>query len=40
MFTLIVVTSEIGDYEFLEIRSVVAKWVSKDPEEDKQICKN
>lgn len=31
---------EIGDYEFLGEKGVVAKWVSKDPEEDKQIRKH
>lgn len=31
---------EIGDYEFLGDKGVVAKWVSKDPEEDKQIRKH
>lgn len=31
---------EIGDYEFLADKGVVAKWVSKDPEEDKQIRKH
>ena len=31
---------EIGDYEFLGDKGIVAKWVSKDPEEDKQIRKH
>lgn len=31
---------EIGDYEFLGNKGIVAKWVSKDPEEDKQIRKH
>lgn len=31
---------EIGDYVFLGDKGVVAKWVSKDPEEDKQIRKH
>ena len=31
---------EIGDYEFLGDNGIVAKWVSKDPEEDKQIRKH
>lgn len=28
---------EIGDYVFLGDKGIVAKWISKDPEEDKQI---
>lgn len=31
---------EIGDYEFLGDKGIVAKWVSKDSEEDKQIRKH
>ncbi len=31
---------EIGDYEFLGDKGIVAKWVSTDPEEDKQIRKH
>ena len=31
---------EIGDYEFLGNNGIVAKWISKDPEEDKQIRKH